>query len=1195
MSDADGLSPMPSGSATKHRTALSDSDADADTNDHSDSSPRSRKRAKLEHATGDKGKGKARVQDSDDDQERDPEDQEDEDVKGFIRDEDLGPDERQLLVRHNDGYVTGSIVRIACHSFLTYDSVEFRPGPALNMIIGPNGTGKSTIACAIAIGLGFPAKVLGRSTKLSAYCKNDSNEATWIEIELKGKPGQKNLVVRRHLSRDSEKTRFELDGEDASSKAVMEQMEQLQVQVGNLCTFLPQDRVASFAMMTPPELLRETQRAAGNENLTTWHQVLIQEFKKCREVQLEVTRLSEQLARKQTKQAETEKEVRAFEQRARLEQDRDVVEVLVKFGAYHQVYEQYLVAREAKTVLQNEVAHLEEKNRPFRDSMRALEGLVKACRKEQDKVDKKVNALLKDADQYKDKLDKLLVLRAQEGDRESLSDKIREIKKSESERRKRIDKLKQEIDRFSALAANEPAEADTADLDRQIRDKSNQRSEIVNQAQENHNEVEDIHRRAEEHLRAEKRYEEEIAKQQQVALQRERALEHFEPVVWKVVQWLRANKNQLRGRVFEPPRLYLGVKKELNGQKLDLSRDPQIVDLVEGPIPLNAFSTFLFEFQEDYDKMYNLVCDEPNRRQPGSGLKFSGVHIDVNIKPDQIPRPLSPEQLNQFGLDSYAIDLLDGPAPVLSWLCLSHNLHRMPIQINRRHVDAKAIEATRQVQRYYTRDGSSSIRFSMYGNRLAQLETRTLQRAKILNTGVDQARVDMCRVKIAENQAARAALKAERDRCREVEADLAAQVEQIESERAELDAERKKLNKAWQQWVKAKSRLETAHAQLKREQSKPSANEQREALAKQLRKLVDKRVVAALGYADATAQAADLQEGAIKVALQALQAESDQRALDARLREKDTELEEKKAELEAATIKNSALLKEGKRLMAAANEALDAADEDLRARVTERRNENRTPQELEDELARIETDLSCMSAVSPLVLEAYNKRKVDIAEQQEKLEAAQERLDDSKTVIETTEKRWRPRLERLVSDISAKFTAAFDTLGLLGEVRLATDDDYEKWGIEIMVSFRDRKDNSQDVVLHVLSGQRQSGGERALTTVTYLLALAELARAPFALVDEINQGMDQRAERNMHKMLVETTCSHDVGQYFLLTPKLLPDLVYHPKMKVLVINVSPYVPSDMSLQGIIDNKRALVRKRKRADAAGGARTAVLAQ
>lgn len=45
-------------------------------------------------------------------------------------------------------------------NFMTYDLVEFRPGPHLNMILGPNGTGKSTIAAAIAIGLGFPPKVL---------------------------------------------------------------------------------------------------------------------------------------------------------------------------------------------------------------------------------------------------------------------------------------------------------------------------------------------------------------------------------------------------------------------------------------------------------------------------------------------------------------------------------------------------------------------------------------------------------------------------------------------------------------------------------------------------------------------------------------------------------------------------------------------------------------------------------------------------------------------------------------------------------------------------------------------------------------------------------------------------------------------------------------------------------------------------
>jgi len=56
-------------------------------------------------------------------------------------------------------YIPGSIVRIQLSNFVTYDFVEFTPGPYLNMIIGPNGTGKSTIACAIALGLNFPPAV----------------------------------------------------------------------------------------------------------------------------------------------------------------------------------------------------------------------------------------------------------------------------------------------------------------------------------------------------------------------------------------------------------------------------------------------------------------------------------------------------------------------------------------------------------------------------------------------------------------------------------------------------------------------------------------------------------------------------------------------------------------------------------------------------------------------------------------------------------------------------------------------------------------------------------------------------------------------------------------------------------------------------------------------------------------------------
>ena len=54
-----------------------------------------------------------------------------------------------------------------------------------------------------------------------------------------------------------------------------------------LSSFLPQDKVAEFARMSPQQLLRETQRAAGNANLTSWHDTLVdagKEFKSLKEV-----------------------------------------------------------------------------------------------------------------------------------------------------------------------------------------------------------------------------------------------------------------------------------------------------------------------------------------------------------------------------------------------------------------------------------------------------------------------------------------------------------------------------------------------------------------------------------------------------------------------------------------------------------------------------------------------------------------------------------------------------------------------------------------------------------------------------------------------------------------------------------------------------------------------------------------------
>ena len=107
--------------------------------------------------------------------------------------------------------------------------------------------------------------------------------------------------------------------------------------------------------------------------------------------------------------------------------------------------------------------------------------------------------------------------------------------------------------------------------------------------------------------------------------------------------------------------------------------------------------------------------------------------------------------------------------------------------------------------------------------------------------------------------------------------------------------------------------------------------------------------------------------------------------------------------------------------------------------------------------------------------------------------------------------------------------------------------------------------------------------------------MTEYARAPFMLVDEINQvcdllcqcrsclivvqGMDQRAERAVHNELVKTTCRADSGQYFLITPKLLPDLKYDRLMKVLCVNNGEWLPENNNLGNMMNMIRDYVVKR----------------
>ncbi|ORX55048.1 P-loop containing nucleoside triphosphate hydrolase protein [Hesseltinella vesiculosa] len=157
-------------------------------------------------------------------------------------------------------------------NFVTYDYCEVKPGPQLNMIIGPNGTGKSTIVCAIALGLDGSPSVLGRSKNVTDFIKTGTDEAT-IQIELK-QVRSRNTTIRR-IIKSNGTTLWHLNGSHATRKEITAVIRDLNIQVDNLCQFLPQDKVAEFAQLTPSLLLTRTQSAVGERKMLEWHGTLI--------------------------------------------------------------------------------------------------------------------------------------------------------------------------------------------------------------------------------------------------------------------------------------------------------------------------------------------------------------------------------------------------------------------------------------------------------------------------------------------------------------------------------------------------------------------------------------------------------------------------------------------------------------------------------------------------------------------------------------------------------------------------------------------------------------------------------------------------------------------------------------------------------------------------------------------------------
>ena len=114
----------------------------------------------------------------------------------------------------------------------------------------------------------------------------------------------------------------------------------------------------------------------------------------------------------------------------------------------------------------------------------------------------------------------------------------------------------------------------------------------------------------------------------------------------------------------------------------------------------------------------------------------------------------------------------------------------------------------------------------------------------------------------------------------------------------------------------------------------------------------------------------------------------------------------------------------------------------------------------EVKIAELETQAEAMDIVDPRIVREYNELKEMIQELEQDIQRREVQRQDAEQQMEQVKEAWLTSLNNLVSRINTRFSAHFASMGFAGQVQLHKgefENDFENYGVDIMVKYRDRE------------------------------------------------------------------------------------------------------------------------------------------
>ncbi|MCJ7635607.1 AAA family ATPase [Candidatus Bathyarchaeota archaeon] len=211
-----------------------------------------------------------------------------------------------------------------------------------------------------------------------------------------------------------------------------------------------------------------------------------------------------------------------------------------------------------------------------------------------------------------------------------------------------------------------------------------------------------------------------------------------------------------------------------------------------------------------------------------------------------------------------------------------------------------------------------------------------------------------------------------------------------------------------------------------------------------------------------------------------------------------------------------------------ARRALDDL-EPLVEKASPRIETSRTIQEVSEDLKVLGVRLNTLGEVSQEVEKMYFNYLNILEELKTKAAIVDGNLKKTMEEIEERRTKWRETMDSILDNVSQTYQEFLTKIEAVGRVRLVNAQDIEEAGLELLIGFRGAQPQ-------ILDSFTQSGGERSVTTMLFLLALQQYLRSPFRAVDEFDVHMDPRNREVISEMLLNLMSRTKDTQYVTITP-----------------------------------------------------------